>query len=464
MGIFSRGKKAPAPLNDGHLPPELAETVFNALTDGLVIIDENNILKLVNPAAKALVGLTDPSLILGLDSRTILRFENSEGMVLDENNNPILAAIWNNTPLETKEYILLTAQNQRRPVALNIIPLGNGIKVMMLRDIAKELEEEGEKTEFISTASHEMRTPVASIEGYLGLALNPQTATIDERARKYLEEAHQSSQHLGRLFQDLLDTTKLDDRKVRVRMQPVEVVALVKSIADGQVPMMAEKNLRYTFGATGGAEAPEHKMDQLVYASVDVDFLREILNNLIENAIKYTPSGGAIWVNARGDGDRVLINVTDTGMGISPDNLKHIFQKFYRVDNSQTREIGGTGLGLYLVKERTEAMGGKVWAESSFGEGSTFYVSLPRLTTEEYERRKQVIANQEAMGAAAVAQAQAQMITAQVQAQQAAMPAPAQAPAAPAQVQTQQAAMPAPAQAPAVPAQAPANLQNPLPK
>ena len=138
---------------------------------------------------------------------------------------------------------------------------------------------------------------------------------------------------------------------------------------------------------------------QAVYSTVDVDFLREILNNLVENAIKYTKEGGAIWVNVRGDGDHVLVNVTDTGIGISPDDLLHIFQKFYRVDNSQTREIGGTGLGLYIVKMRAEAMGGKVWAESSFGEGSTFYLSLPRLTYEEYERRKQIMNNTEAMTA-----------------------------------------------------------------
>ena len=102
-------------------------------------------------------------------------------------------------------------------------------------------------------------------------------------------------------------------------------------------------------------------------------------------------------MNVRGDDDRVLINVTDTGIGISPDDLKHVFQKFYRADNSQTRTVGGTGLGLYLVKQRVEAMGGKVWAESSFGEGSTFYLSFPRITAEEYQRRKQIASNIEAM-------------------------------------------------------------------
>ena len=138
-------------------------------------------------------------------------------------------------------------------------------------------------------------------------------------------------------------------------------------------------------------------INQEVYASVDIDFLREAVNNLVENAIKYTASGGGIWVNVRGDDDRVLINVTDTGIGISPDDLKHVFQKFYRADNSQTRTVGGTGLGLYLVKQQVEAMGGKVWAESSFGEGSTFYLSFPRITAEEYQRRKQIASNIGAM-------------------------------------------------------------------
>ena len=243
-----------------------------------------------------------------------------------------------------------------------------------------------------------MRTPVASIEGYLGLALNPKTATIDERARKYLEEAHASSKHLGRLFKDLLDVTKLDDKKIRVQLTPVEMASTVRSIANGQVPMMSEKGIHYTFGANAArSDNATRVVNQEVYASVDIDFLREAVNNLVENAIKYTASGGGIWVNVRGDDDRVLINVTDTGIGISPDDLKHVFQKFYRADNSQTRTVGGTGLGLYLVKQRVEAMGGKVWAESSFGEGSTFYLSFPRITAEEYQRRKQIASNIEAM-------------------------------------------------------------------
>lgn len=374
----------------------LADLVLNYIEEGVLITDAVGTIQMVNPAALSMIGGLSADVTVGVNVLSVMKFENGEGLAIDDNANLLMAAIRNNQDFQTRDYILVSIQGQKRPVAITLKPVG-AQRIITFRDITKELEEEGEQMDFISTASHEMRTPVASIEGYLGLALNPQTASIDERARKYLEEAHASSQHLGRLFQDLLDVTKLDDKKMKVRMVPADLTQLVRSIVDGQVPMMQAKNLNYSFGSNEVSTQPEHRLEQMVYASVDVDFLREILNNLIENAIKYTPEGGAIWVNVRGDGDRVLVNVTDTGMGISPEDLKHIFQKFYRVDNSQTREIGGTGLGLYLVKQRAEAMGGKVWAESSFGEGSTFYLSLPRLTAEEYNRRRQIIANQEAM-------------------------------------------------------------------
>ena len=413
MGIFDKLKATkPAPQQTaGSVVPttptsadrlSLANMVLDTIVDGVIIIDANNAIQMINPAAAAMAGYVSPEMALGVNVTNILKFENGEGVKIDDASNEVFGALVRGEYFTTRNYVLVNVQNQKKPVAVTVTPVktGHGEKVITLRDIKAELEREGEQTEFISTASHEMRTPVASIEGYLGLALNPQCATIDERARKYLEEAHESSQHLGKLFKDLLDVTKLDDKKVKVHLVPVEVVDLVRKIVDGHVPAMGAKRIKYTFGSATGMNTSEgggHLMTQVAYSQVDVDFFREIVENLVENAIKYTPDGGAIWVNVRGDGDRVLINVTDTGIGISPDDLKHIFQKFYRADNSQTREIGGTGLGLYIVKMRAEAMGGKVWAESSFGEGSTFYVSLPRLTLEEYERRKQILANTQAM-------------------------------------------------------------------
>ena len=407
MSIFNLIKKK-EPIDNGQAPQNpataqsanLANLVLNSIDEGVMIVHSSGIVVLINPAAMRLLGTSDPNMVENLQLASILNLENSEGTKIEDDVNPVLRAVMNGENFETRDLILVSVQEQRRPVAISVVctTTGQNERIITLRDIARELEEEGEQADFISTASHEMRTPVASIEGYLGLALNPKTATIDERARKYLEEAHASSKHLGRLFKDLLDVTKLDDKKIRVQLTPVEMASTVRSIANGQVPMMSEKGIHYTFGANAArSDNATRVVNQEVYASVDIDFLREAVNNLVENAIKYTASGGGIWVNVRGDDDRVLINVTDTGIGISPDDLKHVFQKFYRADNSQTRTVGGTGLGLYLVKQRVEAMGGKVWAESSFGEGSTFYLSFPRITAEEYQRRKQIASNIEAM-------------------------------------------------------------------
>lgn len=380
---------------------ELAELALNTIADGVVIVDQRGVIQFANPAAAEMTGYDNPSTIVGLDYQLVIKLENAEGAPIANDENKLAQALTANQAMMTRDYLLVAAQSGRKiAVALTCVPATglNADRIITFRDITKELEEAGAQTEFISTASHEMRTPVASIEGYLGLALNPQTATIDARARQYLEAAHASSQHLGHLFKDLLDVTKLDDGRLRVHLVPVEIVSVVREIANAREKDMLPKHLRYSFGTTGAVNNGT-QLDPLVYAAVDLDFLREILDNLIENAIKYTPDGGEIWVNARGDGDKVLINVTDTGIGVAADDLAHIFQKFYRVDNSQTRQIGGTGLGLYLVKQRVEALNGRVWCESSFGDGSTFFVSLPRLTDQEYEKMRLAYENEQAVKA-----------------------------------------------------------------
>ena len=378
----------------------LANLVLNTIDSGVIIVLSTGVIEYINPAAVSLLGGQMAQNFLGAKLEDILKLENGQGVAIPAQNNLVFYAVNNGQNYTTRGYFLVNLQGQKKPVAFKVITAHSpkNERIVTFYDITSELEAESEQTEFISTASHEMRTPVASIEGYLGLALNPKTATIDERAKKYLEEAHKSSQHLGKLFRDLLDVTKLDDKRIKAHLLPIEVTSTVRSIAEGQIPKMSEKNIHFTFGSSSSANMNGGRViNQEVFAAVDVDFLREIINNLIENAIKYTNNGGGIWVNVRGDGDRVLINVTDTGIGISPEDSKHVFQKFYRADNSETRTIGGTGLGLYIVKERVEAMSGSTWVESTFGEGSTFYVAFPRLTYEEYLRRKQIEANTQAM-------------------------------------------------------------------
>ncbi len=395
MGIFKRNNFNAEPNNQSGL----AEMALQNIHDGVIITDRNGVVQFINPAGATMTEFGSPEKTIGLDYGLLLKLESKEGRELSEAENPLIQAMRTGQPLDGFEGCLIASQSDKRiPIAISVLPVGGMAqnRIITFRDITKELAEEGEQTEFISTASHEMRTPVATIDGYLSLALNPQTATIDERARGYLDAAEKASKHLGKLFQDLLDVTKLDDGKIRPHFEPVEMVELVKSISNDYIPRAKEANLSFTFGSNDQASfGNSPQLNQVVYGFVDVNFMREILDNLVDNALKYTPAGGSVYVNVRGDGDRVLINVTDTGIGISADDLAHIFQKFYRADNSDTRTIGGTGLGLYLVKQRVEAMGGRVWAESAFGEGSTFFVSLPRITSEEYEKRMIVVRNQQ---------------------------------------------------------------------
>jgi len=396
MNLFKRNNpSSPA----GENQSALAETALKVIHDGVVMTDKNGVIQFINPAATTMTGHVSPNEVMGLDYALVIKLESKEGRELSEAENPLIQAMRTSKPLEPFQGSLIVGQSDKRiPVSISVLPTEgvNQNRVITFRDITKELEEEGEQTEFISTASHEMRTPVATIDGYLSLCLNPQTATIDDRAKGYLEAAQAASQHLGRLFQDLLDVTKLDDGRIKPYFEPQEMVSLIESISNDYIPRAKAAKINFKFGSQQDlAFGESRRIEQVAYSSVDVSFIREIMDNLIDNAIKYTPEGGSIYVNVRGDGDRVLINVTDTGMGISSDDLAHIFQKFYRADNSDTRTIGGTGLGLYLVKQRAEAMGGRVWAESAFGEGSTFYVSLPRITHDEYEKRMIAVHNKE---------------------------------------------------------------------
>ena len=381
MSLFSKKNQT----DSGADKTVLAEMALMTIHDGVIITNKNGAVQFINPAAVAMTECATAENATGLDYGLLIKLETKEGRELPENENKLIIAMKTGQSLDRFAACLIgTKSGKRIPIAVSVVVADGGNRIITFRDITKELAEEGEQAEFISTASHEMRTPVASIEGYLSLALNPQTASIDERARGYLAAAHAASQHLGHLFKDLLDVTKLDDGHLRPVFRPVEMVGTVKQISDGYLVAAKNAKLNFQFGANkqNAVGGLDRRLDQVVYGYVDVNFLHEIMDNLIDNAIKYTPAGGSIYVNVLGDGDRVLINVTDTGIGISSDDLQHIFQKFYRADNSDTRTIGGTGLGLYLVKQRVEAMGGRVWAESAFGEGSTFYVSLPRITGE----------------------------------------------------------------------------------
>lgn len=364
-----------------------SDVVINAIDDGVLAISKDGNIELINPSAQQIIGW-DQGDALGLNWKSVLKLVTSDGKDVEDLENPIAQSLSKNQPTHNDKLFLLTSSEKRILVSIVSSPVGTdgeGI-IVVFRDITKEKAEEREQAEFISTASHEMRTPVASIEGYLGLALNPATAHIDEKARDFITKAHESAQHLGRLFQDLLDISKVEDGRMKNNPKIINVNEFLKDIFDGLATKASEKQLNYIFMPDIVGESKEKSLQPIFYANIDPDHFREVVSNLIENAIKYTPSGEVV-VNVTGDDKQISISVKDSGIGIPAEDIPHLFQKFYRVDNSDTREIGGTGLGLYLSRRLAEAMSGNLRVESKYKEGSTFYLEIPRMSSSEAKQR-----------------------------------------------------------------------------
>ena len=364
-----------------------SDVVINAIDDGVLAISKDGNIELINPSAQQIIGW-DQGDALGLNWKSVLKLVTSDGKDVEDLENPIAQSLSKNQPTHNDKLFLLTSSEKRILISIVSSPVGTegeGV-IVVFRDITKEKAEEREQAEFISTASHEMRTPVASIEGYLGLALNPATAHIDEKARDFITKAHESAQHLGRLFQDLLDISKVEDGRMKNNPKIINVNEFLKDIFDGLATKADEKQLNYIFMPDIIDEGKEKSLQPIFYANIDPDHFREVVSNLIENAIKYTPSGEVV-VNVTGDDKQISVSVKDSGIGIPAEDIPHLFQKFYRVDNSDTREIGGTGLGLYLSRRLAEAMSGNLRVESKYKEGSTFYLEIPRMSSSEAKQR-----------------------------------------------------------------------------
>lgn len=374
----------------------VSDIIINAIEDGVILIDGDQIIRLFNPGASDILGWKREE-AEGLDWRSVFRFVNAKGETIPDKDTAIGKAFLSGEV--TRDNVASTVSRSNKSIATNISvsPLiGQDNRVMgvvgVFRDVSQEREEENQRADFISTASHEMRTPVAAIEGYLSLALNDKVATIDSRAKEYLNKAHSSTKHLGQLFQDLLTSAKAEDGRLISHPQVVELGEFLQNLASDLKFSAENKGLYTEFllgnATTASAQKGEKIVRPLYYASIDPDRIREVITNIFDNACKYTDQG-KVTLGLTGDDNVVQMYVRDTGHGIPPEDIQHLFQKFYRVDNSATRTIGGTGLGLFICKKIVELYQGRIWVESELEKGTTFYINLPRLSTAAAEKQKQ---------------------------------------------------------------------------
>jgi PAS domain S-box-containing protein len=381
------------------------KVIIDTIEDGVVLIDSQQQIVLMNPAAGALCGWAADD-AAGISAATVIKFVTEKGDPVPDDKNPLLEVFKTGESIKDNNIFLLTRDNKQISAALNVSPLIDkqatvNAAVMVIRDVTKERAEEQQRADFISTASHEMRTPVAAIEGYLSLALNTKVANVDSRARDYLEKAYSSTKHLGKLFQDLLTSAKAEDGRLTSHPTVFDLGDFLEKLT-GDLKLVADKSgLGVEFrtssdksiAATSDATGGERVIRPLYYVKADADRLREVITNLFDNAVKYTEKG-KITLGITGNAQVVQGYVRDTGPGIPAEDLPHLFQKFYRVDNSATRTIGGTGLGLFICRKIIELYSGQIWAESKVGEGSTFYFNLPRLDNQKAAKLQATETNQ----------------------------------------------------------------------
>lgn len=368
-----------------------SEILVKSLTDGVVLIDIKGAITLINPSASKLLNWEVADAI-GADYRSVLHIKSENGEEVTDEENPIFHTINSRKPREGIFQIAnssndsLVVSLSTSPVLINKTNELRGI-VVVLRDISIARRTEKQRADFISTASHEMRTPVAAIEGYLQLALNDKVANIDSKARDFLIKALDSTHHLGQLFQDLLTSAKAEDGRLVNHPSVIEMGAFMSDLAESFKFTADKKGLLTDFIFGTSNSSSEKTIHPLYYVYLDQDRLREVVTNLFDNAVKYTPTG-KITIGLTGNREVVQLFVRDTGPGIPAEDLSHLFQKFYRVDNSATRTIGGTGLGLFICKEIIDMYNGRIWAESTLGSGSTFYINLPRISSQQAESLK----------------------------------------------------------------------------
>lgn len=363
--------------------------ILSAIEDGVVMLDLQKNIQSFNQGASNITGWpADEALKLNCDA--VLKLEDTKNKPLSEDVNPFNRIFQQAVSIHDNNCVLITRSDKRLAISLNISPLldENGsitAAVAVFRDVSQQRAEEQQRAEFISTASHEMRTPVAAIEGYLALALNDKVSIVDSRARGFLEKAHISTQHLGKLFQDLLTSAKAEDGRLSSHPVAVEVSNYLERLTE-DLKFSAEKKGLFTEFILGASDVIDASsganiIKPLYYIQADPDRLREVITNLFDNAVKYTGSG-KVTIGLTANDDIVQFYVKDTGPGIPAEDIPHLFQKFYRVDNSATRTIGGTGLGLFISRKVIELYDGHIWAESELGKGSTFFVNLPRISSQ----------------------------------------------------------------------------------
>ncbi len=333
-----------------------AARVLAHVADGILLLDRSGVVRLWNPAAEGITAIRAGEIVGRSAADAIQGWQEAVDSV------PIAATP---DPGHPEVVIPLETANGERWIAIAGVQFFGGT-VYAFRDLTDVRRLEELKASFIATASHELRTPLAAVYGAAQTLLRHDFA-LDEGGRdRFVSLIADESERLGRIVNEILLASQLDAGRLDLAAEPFDAAELVERVI--------EATRAY---APPGVNVEGRVADELPFVEADRDKVRQVLVNLVENAIKYSPDGGRVQVGVESQEENVLFLVRDEGLGIPSDEQSRVFEKFYRVDPQMTRGVGGTGLGLYICNELVSRMGGHIWLESKAGEGSTFLFELP---------------------------------------------------------------------------------------
>ena len=336
---------------------ERLEAILRSLANGVIIVDRALYITLINAAALKLFRLRSEDAIGHhvIEAIRATAIENGLQAVTRSGQPQVLE--W--APDPTSDTLI---ECSMAPVGQ---PGGGFGAVLVARDITAQRRLDRMRTDFVANVSHELQTPLTSIIGFAE-ALGDEAPPPPDQARRFVTLIHEEASRLSRLVDDLLALSRLEHHSLPARREAVDVVELMEQVRLQLEPRAVQAGLALSVAAEGRPRVVG-----------DPDLLKEVLINLVMNAIQYTPADGRIVCGARSVGDQVELTVADTGIGIAAAELPRIFERFYRVDRDRSRRSGGTGLGLAIVKHIVELHGGRVLVQSDIGRGSTFTVRLP---------------------------------------------------------------------------------------
>jgi PAS domain S-box-containing protein len=353
------------------------EAILLSIGDGLIVTDEKGTVTIINRTAERLLEVTSKDAI-GKNFYETSSLVDEKGTPVPLEQHPIRMALETRITTTTaigSAYYHVRKDKTKFPMAITATPVILEGKIIgtikVFRDITYEREIDKAKTEFVSLASHQLRTPLSAVNWYAEMLLAGDVGELNGKQKKYLDEVYRSNQRMVELVNALLDVASLELGTLAIEPEITDIGLLAESVIGEQKPQIDARKIRFSFS---------HEKD-IPLMQADPKLLRMVMQNILSNAIKYSPEGGKIDFSLSLQSNKnILLKISDTGYGIPRNQQDKIFTKLFRADNVRDKDTDGTGLGLYIVKSIVENSGGKIWFKSAVGgenQGSTFYVTLP---------------------------------------------------------------------------------------